>query len=388
MKKLIFSSSVSQKITVDAKKTLVLGLIVVFSSFLPPFQPVLAEYNSMLAPTAYTPTTYIPPKYDAFDHDYYRPPVFGEEEPDTPPQADFTIYNDQNGLQSQARGTTTTRFTFDAGLSSDNETDLSYLEARWDFENDGQLDSYFSRTKTIQHTFSKSGIYTVKLEVLDLGGNVSSTTRTVTVVNNTAPNPYFVFSPSTGTEKTIFHFDTSRSRDDQYLSSFLEYRFDWEGDGKWDTTYQEKTSWNHRFDKAGTHKVIMEVKDPGGAVAAATLNVINGVNTAPIANFSLKSIPNSQGAGYEFNASSSSDAETKHNNLLYRWDFNYNGQDDIIFDTDWSSSDRYSGYYSVPGTKVIKLEVKDEDGVISKTYAQIYVSWTEAMAKGFMTGLR
>jgi PKD repeat protein len=281
-----------------------------------------------------------------------------------------------------------TRFTFDASSSSDNEDDLSNLEVRWDFENDGVLDSYFSRTKEIDHTFTSPGIYTVKLEVLDTAGNISSTTHTVTVVNNTAPYPYFLVTPDTGTEKTVFQFDTSRSRDDQYLSSSLEYRFDWNGDGKWDTTYQNKTIWNHRFDAAGTYKVIMEVKDPGGAEAASYLTVTTTADTPPIANFSMKSIPSTQGAGYEFNASSSSDAETKHNNLLYRWDFNYNGPNDIVYDTDWSSSDRYSGYYSVPGTKVIKLEVKDEDGAISRTYASINVSLTESMAKQLMTGLR
>ncbi len=388
MKKITFPSSLSQNIAQKAKKTLAAFVIMGISVFSVPLQVVHAEFYSMLAPTSYTPSTYVQPKYDAFDHDYYRPPVFDEDEPDTPPIAEFSIYNDQNGLQSQARGTNTTQFTFDGNLSEDNQTDTSSLEARWDFENDGDLDSYFSRTKTIRHTFSKAGIYTVKLEVLDLSGNISSTTHTVTVVNNTAPSPYFVYSPSTGTEKTIFTFDTSRSRDDQYLSGYLQYRFDWNGDGKWDTTYQEKTTWNHRFDSAGTHNVIMEVKDPGGQTAAAELDVTNGVNTAPIANFSLKNISNYQGAGYEFNASSSSEAETKHNNLLYRWDFNYNGPDDIIFDTDWSSSDRYNGYYSVPGTKNIKLEVKDEDGVISRTYAQIEVSWAEAMAKNVMAGLR
>ncbi len=383
----IFSSPTSQKALKKTQKLLVGFFVVGFSFFGGQLEPVFAEFNSMLAPTDYTPSSYIPPNYDAFDHDYYRPPVY-DEVPNTPPEADFTIYNDQNGLQSQARGTTSTRFTFDASNSSDNETDISDLEVRWDFENDGVLDSYFSRTKTIEHTFKTAGVYTVKLQVLDPAGNISSTTHTVTVANNTPPEAYFVVEPTSGTEQTIFHFDTSRSRDDQYMPYSLVYRFDWNGDGTWDTSYQDKTDWNHRFNTSGTFKVIMEAKDPEGATGQYSAVVSTAPNTPPFANFSLQAIPNSQGVGYEFNASSSTDAETAHNNLLYRWDFNYNGPDDIVYDTDWSSSDRYSGYYSIPGTKVIKLEVKDEDGAISRAYAQINVSWTETMAKQLMTGLR
>jgi len=373
------------------KKPHFFAAITVLSLILAPFQGISiasAESYSMLAPTDYTPSTYIPPKYDAFDHDYYRPPVFAEEEPDTPPLADFYMFNNDDGLQSQARGTTTTRFTFDANSSEDNETDVSRLEARWDFENDGQLDSYFSRTKSISHTFEKAGIYTVRVEILDKAGNISTKTHTVTVVNNTAPAPHFLVTPTTGTEKTIFNFDTERSRDDQFLSSYLQYRFDWDGDGKWDTKFQEKTSWNHRFDVAGSYTVIMEVKDPGGEKAQYSQVVTNSPNTPPIANFSLKKTPNSNGAGYQFDASTSTDAETQKGYLLSRWDFNYNGSDDIIYDTDWGSSPQYGGYYSIPGTKVIKLEVKDSDGVITRAYASIYVEWTEAMGKRLLSGLK
>jgi len=356
-------------------KTAIILPAVMFSALLSPLQPVFAEYSSFLAPTQYTPSNYIPINYDAFDHDYYRPPVSPDAPPDTPPQADFTIQNNTSGLQSVARGTVSTRFTFDASVSSDNETDTGALEVRWDFENDGVLDSYFSTTKAIQYTFSAPGVYTVKLEVLDYAGNISTAFHTVTIANNTPPMPFVTVTPTSGTEKTIFHFDTQLSRDDQYLPYSLQYRFDWNGDGKWDTTYQEKTTWNHRFDRAGTFNVIMEAKDPEGATAQYAQTVTTFVNSPPVANFSLKSIPSNLGAGYSFSAASSSDVETLHRNLQFRWDFNYHGPDDIVYDTDWTTSDQYSGYYGVPGNKVIKLEVKDEDGAISTAYAEIYVSF-------------
>ncbi len=374
------------------KKALFLSTISVISLFFLQLPYASAELNSMLAPTTYTPSNYIPPNYDAFDHDYYRSPVApspdGDTLPDTPPVADFTISNNQQGLQSAARGTTATRFTFDGNSSADNETNPGDLEVRWDFESDGIVDSYFSTTKTVEHTFSQAGVYNVKMEVLDTAGNISSITHQVTVVDNTPPTAFFVVAPATATSDTIFNFDASRSSDDQYMPFSLEYRFDWDGDGKWDTTYQNKTSWNHRFGNSGTFNVIMEVKDPEGATAQYSQTVTTAPNTPPIANFSISNIQGSNGAGYEFDASSSSDAETPHQNLLFRWDFNYNGPNDIVYNTDWSSSDRFSGTYTVPGLKTIKLQVQDEDGAISTSYAQINVSWTETMANRFITGLR
>jgi len=388
--KLRFFSTIS----IEKFKAVIISVLISilsFSSFSSPLLTVKAEYNPMLAPTEYTPVDYIPPKYDAFDHDYHRPPVTTpDDEPNTPPIADFLISNNDTNLQSGARGTTKTRFTFDASNAVDMESDESDLEVRWDFENDGTPDTYFSRTKMVQHTYDKPGVYTVKADVLDPNGNISNVTHQVTVVENTPPAAFFTAKPLShiGTEKSIFSFDTSRSRDDQYLPTSLVYRFDWDGDGKWDTTWQNKTDWNHEFNAVGTFDVVMEVKDPEGATAQYGETFGTFANTPPVANFSVKSIANTQGAGYLFSAAASSDQETSHQNLLYRWDFNYNGPNDIIYDTEWSSSDQYSGYYGVAGKKIIKLDVKDEDGAISSAYAEITVNWTDIMATRFINGLR
>ena len=357
-------------------KNRLIAILTIFSSIFTPFAQIPlahAAFNSMLAPTNFTPSGYIQPKYDAFDHDYYRPLPDGEADPDTAPTAEISVFTDQNGLQSRSRGTTTTNFTFDGGNSSDNETPTNRLEFRWDFENDGVLDSYFSRGRTIQHIYKKAGTYTVKLEVLDTAGNISGAYTKLTVAQNTPPTPVFVSKIATGTEKTVFTFDTSRSRDDQYLASALLYRFDWNGDGKWDTKYDDKTVWNHRFDAVGSFNVVMEVKDTEGATATTSQKFTTNANSAPTAGFTIKNLEKSQGAGYLFDAAASSDAQTLHRNLQFRWDFNNNGPNDIVYDSDWSSSDRFYGHYAVAGNKVIKLEVKDADGLISSSYAKINV---------------
>jgi len=73
---------------------------------------------------------------------------------------------------------------------------------------------------------------------------------------------------------------------------------------------------------------------------------------------------------FTFDASPSTDAESLKK-LLYRWDFNYTGPDDIIFDTGFSSAPKHSGQYGIPGRKVVRLQVKDADGATSESFLEI-----------------
>jgi hypothetical protein len=70
---------------------------------------------------------------------------------------------------------------FDASSSSDIDDPLSALQVRWDWENDGTYDTSLSYQKTAQHSFSTSGVHTVRLEVEDSGGLTDATTRQITV---------------------------------------------------------------------------------------------------------------------------------------------------------------------------------------------------------------
>jgi uncharacterized protein (TIGR02145 family) len=79
-------------------------------------------------------------------------------------------------------GDTRTDFVFDASGSSDYEDDVSSLQVRWDWENDGIWDTNYSTAKTANHQFSITGIITVKLEVQDTGGLTANTTRQITVI--------------------------------------------------------------------------------------------------------------------------------------------------------------------------------------------------------------
>lgn len=317
---------------------------------------------------------YIPPKYDAFAEGS------ADKKIDLPPEnirnidsVNFLIRNNLPGVTEKTFGTTKTIFTFVADVSAKDYRN-GELEYRWDFENDGELDSYFSKIKSISHVYTTPGEYEVKLEVLDGQGQVSSVVKTVHIVENDPPLAYFRVDKLTAPKNSIFRFDSSFSSDSQYRRGNLFYRFDWNGDGTFDTNFQNKTIWNHLFRDPGTYNVIMQVKDPEGLTAKAQLTINVLEDMPPEARLSIERVGDLR---YQFDASQSSDDFTPLRSLKFRWDFNYTGSNDIVLDSNWNSSPKYTGYYRIGGSKTVRLQVMDQQGFISESYAEIEVPWPE-----------
>jgi len=328
-----------------------------------------------LGPDEYTPKAYVPPSFDPFNNEYKPDYDYAEayppsKQPNTLPVAAFSMQPDnRKGFQKNDNVTVGTKMDFNAYQSSDEETAPEKLMVRWDFESDGTPDTYFSTVKTANHTYDKAGDYNVTLEVLDKSGGVSKETKELKVVNNTAPTAYQIADIKSGTPATIFEFDTSKSYDSQYSRQSLEYRFDWNSDGVYDTVYKVKTGWRHMFDKPGNYRVTMEVKDPEGLTSTWYQEITVIENTPPTASFTISKGNNGM---LTFDASASTDAESPKK-LSYRWDFNYSGKDDIVFDTDFSTGARYNGHYDIPGTKTVRLQVMDADGAISEAFQTLTV---------------
>jgi uncharacterized protein (TIGR02145 family) len=181
---------------------------------------------------------------------------FQTESNSTFPTASFVV--------TPESGSTTTNFYFDASGCSDAETPTSQLEVRWDWENDGNWDTNYSTTKTINHGYQEVGSFTIKLEVKDTEGLTGEFTRSISVSeNNTNPIASFVVTPESGSTTTNFYFDASGCSDAETPTSQLEVRWDWENDGNWDADYSTNKQLYHRFLTKGTYSIRLEVKDQG-----------------------------------------------------------------------------------------------------------------------------
>ncbi|HBY18399.1 MAG TPA: hypothetical protein DEH00_04420, partial [Candidatus Marinimicrobia bacterium] len=258
-------------------------------------------------------------------------------------------------------GTTETVFTFDASGSSDLEDNLQDLLVRWDWENDGTWDTGFDTSKTISYSFLKDGNYTVKVEVRDTEGLSDFDTKEIFISKlNTTPYARFTISPESGDTETLFTFDASGSYDNEENGEYLQVRWDWESDGIWDTGYSTNKIATHRYDTAGTFRVMMEIRDSGELTdTVSQLITVSYKNTAPIASIQCTPGFGNTETIFTFNASGSSDKEDAIENIQVRWDF----ENDGAWNTDFDTSKTITHTFPTGGTYTVKLEVIDTEGL-------------------------
>ncbi|MFC2128597.1 FISUMP domain-containing protein [Bacteroidota bacterium] len=92
-----------------------------------------------------------------------------------PPVAMFSYYPEE--------GDSTTIFSFDASVSFDKENYKGALQVRWDFNNDGEWDTDFSYEKQHNYCFPQSGLFNVRLEVIDNGGLSGSVVKEMYILS-------------------------------------------------------------------------------------------------------------------------------------------------------------------------------------------------------------
>ena len=294
---------------------------------------------------------------------------------DVAPEAEFSVTSDSR-LPDRTLGTTNTTFTFNASRSEDEEDSLGQLQARWDFDGDGDWDTSYSTTKSAQHRFLDPGSYTVRLEIRDTDGLRDIATETITIVANDAPLPALEVEPLSGTPGTLFNFDATDSTDSQYTTSQLEVRWDWEGDGQWDTGFERDKTVSHQYDRAGIYDATMQVRDPEGQYSTISQTISVSNSTHPQARLAVDLTEGTYSTLFHFDASASRDGETHEDDLLFRWDFDYTGTNDIQYDSSWGRSrTRTQRFRQGTGEITVRVEVKDEDDEISTAYLSVNLHW-------------
>jgi hypothetical protein len=198
------------------------------------------------------------------DREYYEL-IYARPVGNTKPKAAVTV--------TPSQGDSNTVFHFDASGSSDNTDLAANLAVCWDWESDGNCDTTWSTTKTIDHQFtlprgkSWNAVW-VTVEVTD-GHGTSDKATVIFNLLNTRPVGIFTVTPSTGDTSTLFAFDASASTDAEDGKPGL-FRWDWTNDGVFDTHWQTSPTTQHRFDREGTHTVRLEVQDSAGQTAWAS----------------------------------------------------------------------------------------------------------------------
>jgi hypothetical protein len=116
---------------------------------------------------------------------------------------------------------------------------------------------------------------------------------------NHPPKARFEISPLTGlTKLTGVTFDATFSTDDYNLSSELQHRWDFDGDGKWDTGFTLAERTTYVFEAPGRFRPRLLVVDAAG-LADSTVGTDLDIRTpCPAPDFALRDVnPNSHGYG-------------------------------------------------------------------------------------------
>jgi len=100
---------------------------------------------------------------------------------------------------------------------------------------------------------------------------------------NMAPIAIVHISPSIGNLSTIFIFDASSSMDLEDSISFLQVRWDFNGDGIWDTNWSANKTAFHKYLTTANYLVRFQIIDTYGAVTNYSSSVVvgKGGNTNP-----------------------------------------------------------------------------------------------------------
>ncbi len=93
---------------------------------------------------------------------------------------------------------------------------------------------------------------------------------------------------SAGTGQLVT-FDASGSSDPETAHALLQYRWDWTGDGVWDTAWSSSPEATHSFDLPGEYDVAVEVSDGIGLADSASVTVT--VTGEAIPEFSVLVVP-------------------------------------------------------------------------------------------------
>ncbi len=286
------------------------------------------------------------------------------------PTVSFTLYNSTNSSLGSALAILSDKVKFTATVR-DEDGMASKAQVRWDFDGDGTWDTTFSLTKTATYQFTATGTKFPRLQVRDELGALATVTGQIEIAANTAPRASFKVSPDSGAPGATFRFDAADSRDDQSGTSNLQYRFDFDGDGIFDTEFSGTSAYSKKIGRTGNLTATVEVRDRANATGRATANFAVIAPIAPIAGFVVEPRVGTFATNFEFDASASRDPAGSK--LNYRWDLDYRGENDIDFSSGWSTSPIFRYRFSTVGNHSIRLVVRNAAGLQDDVFGKIKI---------------
>jgi PKD repeat protein len=215
-----------------------------------------------------------------------------------------SITDDFSSTNSTRTGTA---FNFDPSGSTSSR---GFSSASWDFGDGGNAFALGSPAG-VAHTYASDGNYTVKLTLVDVAGNLVTTTRSITV--GPAPTAAFTFTPNTPAAHDLVTFNGSGSSDPN--SSPLTYMWNF-GDA---SATGSGVSPTHAYSAPGNYTVTLTATNNDNLSDTITHVVNVGADEVPTAAFVVQSHHPQAGVPVSFSGSASRDPDGTI--AAYAWNF-------------------------------------------------------------------
>ncbi len=241
---------------------------------------------------------------------------------------------------------------------TDTSTGTEPLTYKWDFNNDGAIDSI---DPDPEHTYSTVGNYTVNLTVTGPGGTDSEVKTNYITVTPPAGAPTAAFSANvtSGIAPLIVAFTDASTG-----TTPLTYAWDLDNNGVIDSTSPNPVA---NYSMPGTYTVNLTVTNAIGSDSEVKTNYITVTSSpvAPVAAFSANTTSGTAPLTVAF-----TDASTGTGPLTYKWDFTNDGTTD-------ATTQNATYTYPSAGTFTVNLTVSNAGGSDSEVKTN-YITVTAA----------
>jgi hypothetical protein len=178
------------------------------------------------------------------------------------------------------------------------------------------------------------------------------------------PVAAFSVSPASPKRGAELSFDASATTDDATPSASIQVRWDFDGDGAWDSSFSTTKTATWSYATLGTYTAKLEAKDGSGLVGAATRSITVSESGAPTISITGSATPyTSLSTTY---TAIVTDDDTAVEAIEVRWSY------DGSTWTDWSTVKTSSHVFAADGGYTVRAEARDSWGIM--TAAQLPVT--------------
>ena len=245
------------------------------------------------------------------------------------------------------------------GTASDPDGYIAAYE--WDFDGNGEYDSYSQASGNVTYTYSEKGRYAPTFRVTDNDGLTDTAVLVIEVLENAnGPQAKAGIDKTAGIEPCMVSFNAAGSS-----GNIITYEWDFDGDAIYDWSSSESGSAAFTYREPGTYEAGLRVTDVNGVSGTDSVKIRVRHNDSAFTPEAIGDVA-SPADIIPFDAAFSHSSSIGSINN-FEWDF----QGDKKFDKSSASPDDAIYTYTRPGYYLAVLRVTDDSGLSHRTYVPV-----------------